>query len=186
MENCAFPSNRWGEWPFPTEMIFNNGPVVSRFFQHMKDKFWNFVFYKFIFVFGVVNVQYLNEVGWSLIYIPCRLFKERVFLFMILFFQVILWVSWFTILGFLHLLSQLCKDRFEYVCRVNKEICNGFIIYFLSALIFDYDAGVFSLSACNSSVCNPNHVGSDVGHIHRGRLVRWAQHICIHGSGGEF
>lgn len=28
----------------------------------MKDKFWNFVFYKFIFVFGVVNVQYLNEV----------------------------------------------------------------------------------------------------------------------------
>lgn len=31
-------------------------------FQHMKDKFWNFVFYKFIFVFGVVNVQYLNEV----------------------------------------------------------------------------------------------------------------------------
>lgn len=30
--------------------------------QHMKDKLWNFVFYKFIFVFGVVNVQYLNEV----------------------------------------------------------------------------------------------------------------------------
>lgn len=29
----------------------------------MKDKFWNYVFYKFIFVFGVVNVQYLNEVG---------------------------------------------------------------------------------------------------------------------------
>lgn len=28
----------------------------------MKDKLWNFVFYKFIFVFGVVNVQYLNEV----------------------------------------------------------------------------------------------------------------------------
>uniref|UniRef100_A0A1B0DMN6 E3 ubiquitin-protein ligase synoviolin-like TPR repeats domain-containing protein n=1 Tax=Phlebotomus papatasi TaxID=29031 RepID=A0A1B0DMN6_PHLPP len=57
--------------------------------QHMKDKFWNFVFYKFIFVFGVVNVQFLNE--------------------------VVLWVSWFSILGFLHLLSQLCKDRFEYL-----------------------------------------------------------------------
>lgn len=30
--------------------------------QHLKDKFWNFVFYKFIFVFGVVNVQFLHEV----------------------------------------------------------------------------------------------------------------------------
>uniref|UniRef100_A0A182MUQ9 E3 ubiquitin-protein ligase AMFR n=1 Tax=Anopheles culicifacies TaxID=139723 RepID=A0A182MUQ9_9DIPT len=57
--------------------------------QHMKDKFWNFIFYKFIFVFGVVNVQYLYE--------------------------VILWVSWFSALGFLHLLSQLSKDRFEYL-----------------------------------------------------------------------
>ncbi|XP_037047451.1 E3 ubiquitin-protein ligase AMFR-like isoform X2 [Bradysia coprophila] len=57
--------------------------------QHLKDKFWNFVFYKFIFVFGVVNVQFLHE--------------------------VVLWVSWFSILGFLHLLSQLCKDRFEYL-----------------------------------------------------------------------
>lgn len=57
--------------------------------QHMKDKFWNFIFYKFIFVFGVVNVQYMHE--------------------------VVLWVSWFSVLGFLHLLSQLCKDRFEYL-----------------------------------------------------------------------
>ncbi|XP_065089221.1 E3 ubiquitin-protein ligase AMFR-like isoform X1 [Ochlerotatus camptorhynchus] len=57
--------------------------------QHMKDKFWNFIFYKFIFVFGVVNVQYLHE--------------------------VILWVSWFSVLGFLHLMSQLSKDRFEYL-----------------------------------------------------------------------
>lgn len=57
--------------------------------QHLKDKFWNFIFYKFIFVFGVVNVQFLHE--------------------------VVLWVSWFSILGFLHLLSQLCKDRFEYL-----------------------------------------------------------------------
>lgn len=31
--------------------------------QHLKDKFWNFVFYKFIFVFGVINVQFLHEVG---------------------------------------------------------------------------------------------------------------------------
>lgn len=57
--------------------------------QHIKDKFWNFVFYKFIFVFGVINVQYMDE--------------------------VILWCSWFSMLGFLHLLAQLCKDRFEYL-----------------------------------------------------------------------
>ncbi|KAK7500282.1 hypothetical protein BaRGS_00008505 [Batillaria attramentaria] len=57
--------------------------------QHLKDKFWNFVFYKFIFIFGVMNVQTMEE--------------------------VVLWVAWFTCLGFLHLLTQLCKDRFEYL-----------------------------------------------------------------------
>ncbi|KZC04470.1 PREDICTED: E3 ubiquitin-protein ligase AMFR-like [Dufourea novaeangliae] len=57
--------------------------------QYLKDKFWNFLFYKFLFVFGVLNVQYMDE--------------------------VILWWSWFTALGFLSLLSQLCKDRFEYL-----------------------------------------------------------------------
>ncbi|CAG2170510.1 unnamed protein product, partial [Oppiella nova] len=57
--------------------------------QHMKDRFWNFVFYKFIFIFGVMNVQYMDE--------------------------VVLWCSWFSILGFLSLLAQLCKDRFEYL-----------------------------------------------------------------------
>lgn len=57
--------------------------------QHLKDKFGNFIFYKFIFVFGVLNVQYADE--------------------------VVLWWAWFTALGFLGLLSQLCKDRFVYV-----------------------------------------------------------------------
>ncbi|XP_043276997.1 E3 ubiquitin-protein ligase AMFR-like [Venturia canescens] len=57
--------------------------------QHLKDKFGNFVFYKFIFVFGVLNVQYVDE--------------------------VVLWWAWFTALGFLGLLSQLCKDRFVYL-----------------------------------------------------------------------
>lgn len=57
--------------------------------QNLRDKFWNFVFYKFIFVFGVINVQYIDE--------------------------VLLWCSWFGFLGFLYLLSHLSKDRFEYV-----------------------------------------------------------------------
>lgn len=57
--------------------------------QQLRDKFWNFVFYKFIFIFGIINVQYIDE--------------------------VLLWCSWFSLLGFLHLLSQLSKDRFEYL-----------------------------------------------------------------------
>ncbi|KAK3785162.1 hypothetical protein RRG08_021961 [Elysia crispata] len=57
--------------------------------QHLKDKFWNFVFYKFIFIFGVMNVQSMDE--------------------------VVLWIAWFSGLGFLHLLTQLSKDRFEYL-----------------------------------------------------------------------
>lgn len=57
--------------------------------QHLKDKFWNFIFYKFIFIFGIVNVQYVDE--------------------------VLLWCSWFALLGFLQLLSLLASDRFEYL-----------------------------------------------------------------------
>jgi len=60
-------------------------------FQHVKDRFWNFLFYKFIFVFGVMNVQTMEEVVW--------------------------WVGWFTVLGFFQLLTQLSKDRFEYVSK---------------------------------------------------------------------
>ena len=65
-------------------------------FQHLKDKFWNFIFYKFIFVFGVVNAQSMEE--------------------------VFMWGAWFSLLGFLHLLAQLSKDRFEYVSLSQGEI----------------------------------------------------------------
>lgn len=72
---------------FIQRLVFGELRVSEQ--QHIKDKFWNFVFYKFIFVFGVINVQYMDE--------------------------VVLWCSWFSVLGFLHLLAQLCKDRFEYL-----------------------------------------------------------------------
>lgn len=65
-------------------------------FQHLKDKFWNFIFYKFIFIFGVLNVQTLDE--------------------------VVMWCLWFSALVFLHLMVQLCKDRFEYVSTFNHCI----------------------------------------------------------------
>lgn len=55
----------------------------------MRDKFWNFVFYKFIFVFGVLNVQEMPEMmGWCV---------------------------WFAVLGTLLLTEQMCKDRFQLV-----------------------------------------------------------------------
>lgn len=69
------------------KLIFGDLRVSEQ--QHLKDKFWNFIFYKFIFIFGVINVQYMDE--------------------------VLLWCSWFAVLGFSNLLCQLSKDRFEYV-----------------------------------------------------------------------
>ena len=57
--------------------------------QHMRDKFWNFVFYKFIFVFGVMNVQEMQE--------------------------MLCWCVWFAVRGTLLLTEQLCKDRFQFV-----------------------------------------------------------------------
>ncbi|RXM29470.1 E3 ubiquitin-protein ligase AMFR [Acipenser ruthenus] len=68
-------------------MVF--GPLRVSERQHLKDKFWNFVFYKFIFIFGVLNVQTVEE--------------------------VVMWCLWFAVLVFLHLMVQLCKDRFEYL-----------------------------------------------------------------------
>lgn len=79
----------------------------------MKDKFWNFIFYKFIFVFGIVNVQYLHE--------------------------IVLWVGWFTAIGFLHLMAQLCKDRFEYVSFYLKILKFDIVDdYYYSTLSFTY------------------------------------------------
>ncbi|KAM7057764.1 E3 ubiquitin-protein ligase AMFR isoform 3-T3 [Molossus nigricans] len=65
------------------------GPLRVSERQHLKDKFWNFIFYKFIFIFGVLNVQTVGE--------------------------VVMWCLWFAGLVFLHLMVQLCKDRFEYL-----------------------------------------------------------------------
>ncbi|XP_037084618.1 E3 ubiquitin-protein ligase AMFR-like [Pollicipes pollicipes] len=77
----------------------------------LKDKFWNFVFYKFIFVFGVINVQHMDE--------------------------VVLWCSWFSALGFLHLLTQLCRDRFEYLSlsASTPRRTHGRLLCLLSAIL---------------------------------------------------
>ncbi|XP_048040569.1 E3 ubiquitin-protein ligase AMFR isoform X1 [Megalobrama amblycephala] len=57
--------------------------------QNLKGKIRNFLFYKFIFLFGVLNVQ-----------------TER---------ELAMWCVWCSALLFLQLLAQLCKDRFEYL-----------------------------------------------------------------------
>uniref|UniRef100_A0A8D9BV65 E3 ubiquitin-protein ligase AMFR n=1 Tax=Cacopsylla melanoneura TaxID=428564 RepID=A0A8D9BV65_9HEMI len=67
------------------------GDLRSIEVQHLKDKFYTFVFYKFIFIFGIINVQFIDE--------------------------VLFWLIWFSIIGFLQLVSQLCKDRFEYLSQ---------------------------------------------------------------------
>lgn len=69
------------------EIIFGKLRVVEN--QHIKDQFWNFVFLKFIFIFGVLNLENLSD--------------------------VIKWCTWFSIIGFLSIHSQICKDRFEYL-----------------------------------------------------------------------
>lgn len=69
------------------KIVFGELRVVEH--QHIRDKFWNFAFYKFIFIFGVMNVQSTEK--------------------------IVLWCAWFGVLVCLHLLAQLCKDRFEYL-----------------------------------------------------------------------
>ncbi|GBP31942.1 E3 ubiquitin-protein ligase AMFR [Eumeta japonica] len=69
--------------------------------QRARDKLWNYIFYKFIFVFGVINVQHMEE--------------------------VVLWCCWFAILGSLHLLNLVSKDRFEYLSMggANVSVASG-------------------------------------------------------------
>ncbi|XP_073764850.1 E3 ubiquitin-protein ligase AMFR-like isoform X4 [Danio rerio] len=57
--------------------------------QNLKDKTWNFLFNKLIFLFGVLNVR-----------------TER---------EMAMWCLCFSALLFLQLLAQLCKDRFEFL-----------------------------------------------------------------------
>jgi len=67
------------------EFIFGELRLVE--LQRIKDKFWNYAFYKFCFLFGVLGLENLNE--------------------------LILWISWFAIISFAILFCQLSKERFE-------------------------------------------------------------------------
>ncbi len=69
------------------EFIFGELRLVE--LQRIKDKFWNYAFYKFCFLFGVLGLENLNE--------------------------LVLWISWFSVLSFALLFCQLAKDRYELV-----------------------------------------------------------------------
>jgi hypothetical protein len=73
--------------------------------QRLKDKFWNYAFYKFCFLFGVLGLENLNE--------------------------LILWISWFFILSIGILFCQLSKDRFELV-RFKISSSSNYIFLFNS------------------------------------------------------
>ncbi|ODM96644.1 E3 ubiquitin-protein ligase AMFR, partial [Orchesella cincta] len=61
--------------------------------ENVKEQFWNLIFYKIVFVFGVVNVQEVEDaVGWC-------------------FFV--------SVIGFLQLARQLCKERHNYLIMMN-------------------------------------------------------------------
>jgi len=67
--------------------------------ENIKDQFWNLIFYKVVFVFGVVNVQEVEDVvGWS-------------------FFV--------SVIGFLQLARQLSKERHNYLILMNDWTRDG-------------------------------------------------------------
>jgi autocrine motility factor receptor len=70
-----------------TRLVF--GELRTQELNAAKDKFWNFVFYKFIFVFGVINVQQTYE--------------------------VMAWAAWFAILAFLVVMTKISKLRFDHL-----------------------------------------------------------------------
>jgi len=78
--------------------LFMFGKLIQRFVfgdlrlveqQSIHEKFWNFVFYKVIFVFGVINAQTMVEVAH--------------------------WMAWFSMFGFWKIFGQLCSDRFDFI-----------------------------------------------------------------------
>ncbi|CAG8557134.1 18317_t:CDS:2 [Acaulospora morrowiae] len=77
--------------------LFLLGRLTLKFFfgelrviesQHMYDRLLNFLLFKVVFVGAIL------EPKWE---------------------ELLIWTTWFTILGFLRIFSMLCRDRFEYL-----------------------------------------------------------------------
>lgn len=91
-----------------TRIVF--GELRSQELNSAKDKFWNFVFYKFIFVFGVINVQKAPE--------------------------VMAWAAWFSILSFLVVMTKISKLRFDHLSfSPNTPLFLHFKVLFLLGVV---------------------------------------------------
>ncbi|CAM2704568.1 unnamed protein product [Rotaria socialis] len=88
------------------ELVFGEIRLVE--LQRIKEKFWNYAFYKFCFLFGVLGLENLNE--------------------------LVLWISWFSFLACALLLCQLSKDRFE-LLSVSASIRRRPLVKILCLLI---------------------------------------------------
>ncbi|KAF9975164.1 hypothetical protein BGZ73_001272 [Actinomortierella ambigua] len=94
--------------------FFGDLRIIER--QHMYDRALNFLLFKVIFVGAIL------EPRWE---------------------ELLIWVAWFTILGFLRVFSMLCRDRIDYLSvtasiprRVHVKIYTMLIMILISNVIW--------------------------------------------------
>nr|CAH8842236.1 unnamed protein product [Trichobilharzia regenti] len=71
------------------------GQLRSAEDSHIRENFSSFIFYKVVFIYGILHVEALHE--------------------------LLLWATWFSILGFLRLLTGLIRDRSQYILRCSDS-----------------------------------------------------------------
>ncbi|VDP02919.1 unnamed protein product, partial [Soboliphyme baturini] len=64
--------------------------------MNFNSRLGNCMFYKFVFIFGILSVQYLDE--------------------------LLLWSVWFAFIGSLQLLTELASDRFKYITSATGSV----------------------------------------------------------------
>ncbi|KAL1917213.1 uncharacterized protein VTP21DRAFT_4869 [Calcarisporiella thermophila] len=112
-------------------MLYLLGRTTLRFFfgelrviesQHMRDRLLNFLLFKVVFIGAIL------EPKWE---------------------DLMIWISWFTILGFLRIFSMLCRDRFEYLAFCPNVPFKSHL-KILSLLVLILVSDVFWFSVCAS------------------------------------
>ncbi|CAH8497626.1 unnamed protein product [Heterobilharzia americana] len=71
------------------------GQLRSAEDSHIRENFSSFIFYKVVFIYGILHVEALYE--------------------------LLLWATWFSIIGFLRLLTGLIRDRSQYILRCSDS-----------------------------------------------------------------
>ncbi|CAG8539909.1 5877_t:CDS:2 [Paraglomus occultum] len=86
--------------------------------QRMYDRLLNFLLFKVVFIGAILDPR------WE---------------------DLLIWTTWFTILGFLRIFSMLCRDRFEFMSTTNAPFQEHGRIIVLLVLIFIADIFWFIL-----------------------------------------